>query len=81
VVVDAEDRFTTMLAHQLRHLGFATSIVPWSRAARSRDRGRRHRRRGPGPGDPRDDGSARIRAMRDVVAARLDGGRPCWRSA
>ena len=77
VVVDAEDRFTTMLAHQLRHLGFATSIVPWSRAAAEA-----HTLEaadivvaGPGPGDPRDDDSARIRTLRDVVTGRLDGGR------
>lgn len=78
VVVDAEDRFTTMLAHQLRHLGFATSIVPWSGAAAEADAlaAADIVVAGPGPGDPRDDGSARIRAMRDVVAARLDGGRP-----
>jgi phenazine biosynthesis protein phzE len=30
LVVDAEDRFTTMLAHQLRHLGFAVEIAPWN---------------------------------------------------
>ena len=30
IVVDAEDRFTTMLAHQLRHLGLDVAIVPWS---------------------------------------------------
>jgi phenazine biosynthesis protein phzE len=30
IVVDAEDRFTTMLAHQLRHLGLEVEILPWS---------------------------------------------------
>ncbi|MFA7514171.1 MAG: ATP-binding cassette domain-containing protein, partial [Mycolicibacterium vanbaalenii] len=29
LLVDAEDRFTTMLAHQLRHLGLHVDIVPW----------------------------------------------------
>lgn len=78
VVVDAEDRFTTMLAHQLRHLGFTTSIVPWSSAEAEADAlaATDIVVAGPGPGDPRDDDSARIRAMRGVVADRLDGRRP-----
>jgi len=77
IVVDAEDRFTTMLAHQLRHLGFTTSIVPWSHAAEQSIAldAADIVVAGPGPGDPRDDDSARIRALRDVVAARLDSGR------
>ncbi|MGB4137053.1 MAG: chorismate-binding protein, partial [Microbacterium sp.] len=29
LVVDAEDRFTTMLAHQLRHLGLSVDIAGW----------------------------------------------------
>jgi len=78
IVVDAEDRFTTMLAHQLRHLGFTTSILPWSRAAEEATALAVADIvvAGPGPGDPRDDDSARIQAMRGVVSARLDSGRP-----
>jgi len=79
VVVDAEDRFTTMLAHQLRHLGFDVTIAPWS------DRGATSDEAlsmvdlvvaGPGPGDPRESASPRIARMREVVAARLASGRP-----
>lgn len=76
IVVDAEDRFTTMLAHQLRHLGFATTIVPWSEASPSALDVADVVVAGPGPGDPRDDRSPRIARMREVVAARLSSGRP-----
>ena len=76
VVVDAEDRFTTMLAHQLRHLGFAVTILPWNDLDATALEDADLVVAGPGPGDPRDDDSARIRAMREVVAARLTSQRP-----
>ncbi|WP_061782490.1 chorismate-binding protein [Microbacterium hominis] len=76
VVVDAEDRFTTMLAHQLRHLGFAVSILPWNDADAAALAAADLVVAGPGPGDPRDDANARIRTMRAVVADRLESGRP-----
>ncbi len=47
LVVDAEDRFTTMLAHQLRHLGLAVTIAPWSEVRGRRSGCRRPRRRRP----------------------------------
>ncbi|MFT4052296.1 MAG: aminodeoxychorismate/anthranilate synthase component II, partial [Microbacterium sp.] len=76
VVVDAEDRFTTMLAHQLRHLGFAVAIVPWPEADAATIAAADLVITGPGPGDPRDSASPRIARMREVVAARLASGRP-----
>ncbi|WP_243227134.1 chorismate-binding protein [Microbacterium sp. CIAB417] len=76
VVVDAEDRFTTMLAHQLRHLGLETTIVDWSVADAGTLDAADLVIAGPGPGDPRDDESARIRRMREIVGARLDAHRP-----
>lgn len=78
IVVDAEDRFTTMLAHQLHHLGFDARIVPWSdAAARAADLAAADLVvAGPGPGDPRDASSARIARMRAVVADRLEQGAP-----
>lgn len=76
VVVDAEDRFTTMLAHQLRHLGLETTIVDWSTADATALDAADLVIAGPGPGDPRDDDSDRIRRMREIVGARLDAGRP-----
>lgn len=76
VVVDAEDRFTTMLAHQLRHLGFAVSIVPWRDADPAALDVADLVVAGPGPGDPREAASPRIARMRETVAARLASGRP-----
>jgi len=76
VVVDAEDRFTTMLAHQLRHLGFDVTITPWSEATGTALDAADLIVAGPGPGDPREASNSRIAAMRQVVAARLDSGRP-----
>lgn len=76
LVVDAEDRFTTMLAHQLRHLGLDARIVHWSEATDADVDGADLVVAGPGPGDPRDDASPRIAAMRGVVARRRDAKAP-----
>ena len=54
IVVDVEDRFTTMLAHQLRHLGLAVEIVPWSEVTDAQLDEVGLVVCGPGPGDPRD---------------------------
>jgi phenazine biosynthesis protein phzE len=76
IVVDVEDRFTTMLAHQLRHLGLSVEIVPWSVVTDSRLDEAELVVCGPGPGDPRDEVSPRIRRMREVVRRRRASGRP-----
>ena len=76
VVVDAEDRFTTMLAHQLRHLGLAVSIVPWDAATDAELDAADLVVTGPGPGDPRDAESPRIARMREAVGRRLDADAP-----
>jgi phenazine biosynthesis protein phzE len=76
LVVDAEDRFTTMLAHQLRHLGLDARIVHWSEATDADVDAADLVVAGPGPGDPRDDSSPRIAAMRAVVARRRDAKAP-----
>ncbi|HWS52137.1 MAG TPA: chorismate-binding protein [Microbacterium sp.] len=76
VVVDAEDRFTTMLAHQLRHLGLDVTITGWAQAQDADLDAADLVVSGPGPGDPRDSGSARIARMREVVTRRLDGKAP-----
>jgi phenazine biosynthesis protein phzE len=76
LVVDAEDRFTTMLAHQLRHLGLDVEIAPWSAATDEQIDGAELVVSGPGPGDPRDPASPRMRRMREVVARRRASGRP-----
>ncbi len=76
IVVDVEDRFTTMLAHQLRHLGLVVEIVPWSEVTDSQLDEVELVICGPGPGDPRDPVSPRIRRMREVVRRRRASGRP-----
>jgi phenazine biosynthesis protein phzE len=76
LVVDAEDRFTTMLAHQLRHLGLAVTILPWDEVTDDDLDAAELVVSGPGPGDPRDPGSARMRRMREVVSRRTDAARP-----
>lgn len=74
IVVDAGDDFTTMLAHQLRHLGVDAEVVPWHVA---------HDEAsedlvvfGPGPGDPRDPADLRVARLRQLIATRLAAGRP-----
>lgn len=76
VVVDAEDRFTTMLAHQLRHLGLDVRIVAWSEATEADADAADLVVAGPGPGDPRDASSPRITRMRGLVARRREQQRP-----
>ena len=76
LVVDAEDRFTTMLAHQLRHLGLEVEIAPWSTVTDAQLDDADLVVSGPGPGDPREPGSPRMRRMREVVAHRRASGRP-----
>jgi 2-amino-4-deoxychorismate synthase len=76
LVVDAEDRFTTMLAHQLRHLGLDARIVHWSEVSDDEIDAAELVVSGPGPGDPRDPSSARMRRMQQVVARRRASGRP-----
>jgi phenazine biosynthesis protein phzE len=76
LVVDAEDRFTTMLAHQLRHLGLDVRIAAWHEVGDDEVDAAELVVCGPGPGDPRDPASARMRRMREVVARRRASGRP-----
>jgi phenazine biosynthesis protein phzE len=76
LVVDAEDRFTTMLAHQLRHLGLDVTIVPWSEVTDDQVDAADLVVSGPGPGDPRDGSSPRIARMQQVVARRRAAGAP-----
>ncbi|MGO1769881.1 MAG: anthranilate synthase family protein [Microbacterium sp.] len=76
IVVDAEDRFTTMLAHQLRHLGLDARIIHWSEVADAEIAEAELVVAGPGPGDPRDAGTARIARMREIVRLRRGAGAP-----
>lgn len=69
LVIDAGDDFTTMLAHQLRHLGLDARIVPWHEAPSAADD--ELVVFGPGPGDPRDLGDPRMARLHELIAARL----------
>lgn len=74
LIIDAEDRFTSMLAHQLKHLGFTVDVTPWNApidpvapdlvVA------------GPGPGDPQDHDNPRVAKLRDIIAERIGARRP-----
>ena len=76
LVVDAEDRFTTMLAHQLRHLGLEVEIALWSEVTDEQIDAADLVVSGPGPGDPRDTASPRITRMQRVVARRRAADAP-----
>jgi len=78
-IVDAEDRFTTMLAHMLRHLGLEVDVVRWDDAAVDLSTGLPEVDlvvAGPGPGDPTAMAEPRIQAMHTLVAARREAGLP-----
>ncbi|MGA9871704.1 MAG: chorismate-binding protein [Rhodococcus sp. (in: high G+C Gram-positive bacteria)] len=79
VVVDFEDQWTAMLAHQLRHLGMDVSVVRWENyPGTDADL----LVCGPGPGDPRQRTSEghgvdpRIAAVEAALQQRLSTGRP-----
>jgi 2-amino-4-deoxychorismate synthase len=74
VIVDGEDTFTGMLAHQLKALGLAVTVVPWSAPVPDADL----LVAGPGPGDPSSPEDAKMTALRGIVAARLAAGRPLF---
>ncbi|MFF2387392.1 anthranilate synthase family protein [Agromyces sp. NPDC058104] len=74
LVVDAGDDFTTMLAHQLRHLGLDARIVPWHEAPTAAEE--ELVVFGPGPGDPRDAADPRMARLHELIAARLGQGAP-----
>ncbi len=74
LVVDAEDTFTGMIAHQLRAIGLDITV---------RDVSDDHAFEdyelvimGPGPGDPSDTANPRIARLYEAIAALLDAQRP-----
>ena len=74
LVIDNEDQFTTMLAHQLRHLGLEVRIAHWSAVESVADDDLVVF--GPGPGDPRDLADRRIARLRALMLERLRAGAP-----
>lgn len=76
LIVDAEDTFTGMLAHQLRALGLAVTVRPWQAPGEVASFDLVVA--GPGPGDPTALDEEKMAAMRNLIAGRLDGGRPLF---
>ncbi|SDS40889.1 anthranilate synthase family protein [Jiangella sp. DSM 45060] len=76
LIVDAEDRWTAMLAHLLRRLGMRAEVRRWSGVDPADGAAYDLLLAGPGPGDPRDVDDPRIARLHDVVRARLDADRP-----
>ena len=88
LVVDAEDTWTQMLAHMVRHAGMTAEVRRWESVAPQDVAGGAEGAGGPdvqpwdlvlfgpGPGDPvaRDD--ARMTRLRELIAARLDADLP-----
>lgn len=75
LVIDAEDDFTGMLAHQLDSLGLTTTVRSWD-AVGSELTSSPLVVLGPGPGDPRDLGDPRIAALHGFAKRRLASHRP-----
>ncbi|EEP70637.1 glutamine amidotransferase class I [Micromonospora sp. ATCC 39149] len=74
LIVDGEDTFTGMLAHQLRALGLAVEVAPWH--SRPGDDAYDLVIAGPGPGDPRAVDQPKMAALRGLLARRLAAGAP-----
>jgi phenazine biosynthesis protein phzE len=77
VIVDGEDTFTAMLAHQLKALGLTVAVHPWDAAdLASATTAADMVVVGPGPGDPDDLADPKMAAMRGLVADLLATGKP-----
>ncbi|GIF21490.1 phenazine biosynthesis protein phzE [Actinoplanes tereljensis] len=70
LIVDGEDTFTAMLAHQLKALGLTVTVMPWQAAVAGIVPADLVVV-GPGPGDPDDLTDPKMAAMRDLVAGLL----------
>ncbi|HEU4350018.1 MAG TPA: anthranilate synthase family protein [Actinoplanes sp.] len=72
VIVDGEDTFTAMLAHQLRALGLAVTVVPWHGVVPAADLVIA----GPGPGDPGAPHDPKMAHLRGLITGLLAAGQP-----
>jgi phenazine biosynthesis protein phzE len=75
VIVDGEDTFTAMLAHQLKALGLAVDVVPWHSPG---DLTADLVVVGPGPGDPGAPDDPKMAVLRTLVDDLLAAGRPTF---
>ncbi|KUG58364.1 anthranilate synthase [Serinicoccus chungangensis] len=86
LVVDAEDTWTQMLAHMVRHLGMVPEVRRWEDVTQADVTARRDAvdggegvdlvLYGPGPGDPTDTADLRIVRLRQLIAARVEAELP-----
>lgn len=80
LVIDAEDTWTQMLAHMVRHVGMSAEVVRWERvpdaAMSAADGGWDLVLFGPGPGDPTNLDDARIARLHALMRLRLSAGLP-----
>jgi phenazine biosynthesis protein phzE len=74
LVVDAEDTFTSMIAHQLRSTGLTVTVRRFDEPYSFDDHDLVVM--GPGPGDPRETGHPKIAHLHTAVRTLLDGRRP-----
>jgi 2-amino-4-deoxychorismate synthase len=74
LIIDGEDTFTGMLAHQLRALGFEVTLRPYQSYGDVTDFDIVVP--GPGPGDPGDLADPKMAILHDLVADLLDRGQP-----
>ncbi|MET8529001.1 anthranilate synthase family protein [Micromonospora sp. NPDC005172] len=74
LIVDAEDTFTGMLAHQLGALGLAVTLRPWHEGGPLD--GYDLVVAGPGPGDPSRPDDPKMAALRELLDELLATGRP-----
>jgi len=76
LVVDAEDSWTQMLAHQVRRFGMSAVVRRWDRVDAADMDAVDVVLFGPGPGDPQDPVSPRMTRLRELMQTRLDADRP-----
>jgi phenazine biosynthesis protein phzE len=74
LIVDGEDTFTGMLAHQLRALGFEVTVRSYRHTGSVTDFDLVVP--GPGPGDPGDLADPKMAVLHGIVADLLDRGQP-----
>jgi 2-amino-4-deoxychorismate synthase len=74
LIIDGEDTFTGMLAHQLRALGFEVTIRPYQRMGSVT--GFDIVVPGPGPGDPGDLADPKMAILHGLVGDLLERGQP-----
>ncbi|PZU50394.1 MAG: phenazine-specific anthranilate synthase component I [Arsenicicoccus sp.] len=83
LVVDAEDTWTQMLAHMVRHLGMVPQVRRWEGVTEADVTTEREGAAGvdlvlygPGPGDPTDATDPRIARLQQLITARVEAGLP-----